>query len=275
MQADTLLKKLSRHGRTLGQFARMQDRVLYLYGRLLRRLSWPLPGREAVVQVCLQGQRYPFHLRLSSTDWLVLEEIFLNDEYAFVQDAIKSAVRILDLGANVGYSLRYWQTLFPRAQMIALEPEPGNCSICAKNIRSAGLDNQTTLLQAGAGAARGKLHLVDVGEGEWAYRTVEGKAGQGKAVDILPLSEVLESHAHGQRIDLLKCDIEGAEKELFSNCRGWIGQISAIVIEIHPPYSLDELLMALKNSGADFKVVYQINRKSCPLVLLQRAQPLN
>jgi FkbM family methyltransferase len=274
MQADTFLEKFSRHGRTLGQFAGIRDRFLYLYGRLLRRLSWPLPGRGAAVQVCLQGQRYPFHLRLSSTDWLVLEEIFLRDEYTFVREAIKSASCIVDLGANAGYSLRYWQNLFPHARMIAMEPEPGNCMICSRNIKSAGLESQATLLQAGVGAARGKLQLVDVGEGEWAYRTVEGKTGQGKTVDILPLSEVLGGHAHGQKIDLLKCDIEGAEKELFEDCSHWIGQINAIVIELHPPYGLDELLMALKKGGADFEVVCQMNRKLCPVVLLRRLQTL-
>ena len=159
MQAGTILEKFSRHGRTLGQFARMQDRFLYVYGRLLRRLSWPLPGRSSAVQVRLHGQCHPFHLRLSSTDWLVLEEIFHQDEYTFVREAIQNASCIVDLGANVGFSLRYWQTLFPKARIIAMEPEPGNCAICAKNISSADLERQVTLLQAGVGAVSKAIRM--------------------------------------------------------------------------------------------------------------------
>jgi FkbM family methyltransferase len=269
-QAANILETVARHGRTLGQFARTRDRFFYVYGRLLRRLPWPLPGRSSSVQVRLRDQRNPFHLRLSSTDWLVLEEIFHKDEYTFIQDTVKSAGWIVDLGANAGYSLRFWQTLFPEAHMIAMEPEPGNCVICSKNISSAGLESQVTLLQAGVGACRGKLQLVDVGEGEWAYRTVESKSGQGRSVDIMPFSEVLEIHARGQKIDLLKCDIEGAEKELFNDCRAWIGKINAIVIELHPPYNLEELLTALKKADSDFEVVCQIKQKLCPVVLLKR-----
>jgi FkbM family methyltransferase len=268
------LDTVARHRRTLGLLPRLRDRIWYVYGRILRRLSWPLPGRRSVVQVRLRGQRDPFHLRLSSTDWLVLEEIFQKDEYTFVRDAIKDACWIVDLGANVGYSLRYWQTLFPKARMLAMEPEPNNCLICARNIGSAGLEGQVTLLQAGVGSSRRKMHLVDVGEGEWAYRTTAGENAKGQTVEVLPLSEVFHDHANGDRIDLLKCDIEGAERELFEDCRSWIGRVDAIVIELHPPYGLSDLLHSLKKAGADFQVAVQIHQKLCPVVLLRRASAL-
>lgn len=224
------------------------------------------------MQVCLRSQRAPFHLRLSSTDWLVLEEIFQKDEYTFVRESIKEAAWIVDLGANVGYTLRYWQTLFPKARIVAMEPEPNNCLICLRNIDSAGLESQVTLLQAGVGSVRQQMRLVDVGAGEWGYRTERTKSGEGLPIDVLPLSEVLEGHAKGQRIDLLKCDIEGAEKELFEDCRSWIKQVDAIVIELHPPYSLQALMLALKRAGANFEVCAQTNRKLCPVVLLRRLQ---
>ncbi|HEX3799014.1 MAG TPA: FkbM family methyltransferase [Verrucomicrobiae bacterium] len=261
---------IARHSRTLGQFPRLRDRALYIYGRILRRVSWPLPGRHSAVQVRLRDQPDPFHLRLSSTDWLVLEEIFQHEEYTFVRDVIKDAGLIVDLGANVGYSLRYWQTLFPNAQILAMEPEPNNFLMCARNVGSAGLAKQVTLLQAAAGARRELLRLVDGGEGEWAYRTEGGASQRGCAVDVLPLGEVLAQHVKGRKIDLLKCDIEGAEKDLFAHCAPWIEMVNAIVVELHPPYTLAELRSALAQSGAHFEVTVQINRKLCPLVLLQR-----
>jgi FkbM family methyltransferase len=269
-----LFDTLARHRDMLGRFPRLRDRAFYIYGRILRRFSWPLPGRHSAVQVRLRGQGAPFHLRLGSTDWLVLEEIFQRDEYTIVRDSIKEACWIVDLGANVGYSVRYWQTLFPKARIVALEPEPDNCSICSRNIGSAGLESQVTLLQAGVGAHRRQMSLVDVGEGEWAYRTQENETQTGRSVEVWPLSDVLENHAKGQRIDLLKCDIEGAERELFEDCRAWIGRVDAIVIELHPPYGLPDLSLALTKAGADFEISAQINRKLCPIVLLRRPKTI-
>jgi FkbM family methyltransferase len=260
---------VARHRKTLGHFPRFRDRALYIYGRIVRRFSF-LPGKHTRVQVHLRGQRDPFHLRLGSTDWLVIEEIFINNEYTFVRDALKSARWILDLGANVGYSLRYWQSIFPDARMVAMEPESDNCLLCSQNIVSAGLTSRVKLLQAGAGACRAQMRLVDSGEGEWAYRTEESQTEEGRPVEIFPLAEVLENYASGQKIDLLKCDIEGAERELFEDCRAWIGQVNAIVIELHPPYTLPDLLDALKKAGADFEVSKHVNRKTCPVVMLSR-----
>jgi FkbM family methyltransferase len=265
-----LLDTAIRHLRMLSQFPRLRDKALYVYGRILRSVSWPLPGRMAVVLVELRDHPVPFHLRLGATDWLVLEEIFFKDEYAFVGEITKDARWIVDLGANVGYSLRYWQTLFPNAQMIAMEPEPGNCAICARNIGSAGLESKVELLKAGVGARTGQLNLVDKGEGEWAYRTEANSGKNGQVVEVMTLADVLESHARDERVDLLKCDIEGAERELFDDCRSWIQRIDAIVIELHPPYTLPELLTALKRAGANFEVARVLDRKLCPVVLLRR-----
>jgi FkbM family methyltransferase len=268
-----LIKTIASHLKTIRHFPRLRDRALYVYGRILRRCSWPLPGRKASVRIQLRDHSAPFHLRLASTDWLVLEEIFFKDEYTFVRDAVSKVRWILDLGANVGYSLRYWHFLFPDADMVAMEPEPDNCSICARNIVSAGLEKQVKLIRAAVGARPGRLNLVDTGEGEWAYRTGANFEKNGRFVEVLPVADVLESHAKGKTIDLLKCDIEGAERELFEDCRSWIQRIANIVIELHPPYSLPQLLSALDTSGAEFEVVRVIEQKWCPVVLLRRSQP--
>jgi FkbM family methyltransferase len=271
----SIFDTVSSHRKTLSGFAGLRDRALYVYGRILRRCSWSLPGRHSIAQVRLRGQSNPFHLRLASTDWLVLEEIFQRDEYACVRENVKEAAWIVDLGANVGYSLRYWQTLFPKARVIAMEPEPDNCLVCSRNIMSAGLEGQVKLLQAAAGASHSRMRLLDVGKGEWAYRTGAEDAGGGRSVEALPLAEILADHAKDQIIDLLKCDIEGAEEELFADCHAWIGQVDAIVIELHQPYGLADLQAALKKAGADFQIVSQMNRKSCPVVMLRRTKSLH
>jgi hypothetical protein len=152
---------LSRHWRTSSRLERPQDRFFYFYGRVLRRTTLELPGRRSVVKVRLRGERVPFHLRLSSTDWLVLEEIYQQGEYSMVGEVVKRADTIVDLGANAGFSVRYWHGLFPDARIIALEPDPGNCAICRQNIRAANLEDQVTILQAGVGPLRCRARLVN------------------------------------------------------------------------------------------------------------------
>jgi hypothetical protein len=56
------------------------------------------------------------------------------------------------------------------------------------------------------------------------------------------------------RIDLLKCDIEGSEAELFANCAPWIDRVRNLVIEVHPPYSPALLHQHLRAAGWEFDV---------------------
>jgi FkbM family methyltransferase len=260
---------LSRHWRTSVQLERLQDRFFYCYGRILRRTSLNLPGRRSAVQVRLRGERVPFHVRLSSTDWLVLEEIYLQGEYSLIKEHVKNARAIVDLGANAGFSLRYWQKLFPDARIIAMEPDAGNCLICRQNIHAAKLEGQVILLQAGAGPQRCRARLED-GNGEWSYRSVEARPGEEGPIELMPLSEVLDAHARDQEIDLLKCDIEGAERQLFGDCASWIRRVAAIAIELHPPYSQEDLMNDLARAGASFVIEGRIREKTYPLVLLRR-----
>ena len=58
-----------------------------------------------------------------------------------------------------------------------------------------------------------------------------------------------------EEVALLKCDIEGGEKALFKNAGAWVSKIKLIVIELHPPYTLDELLSDLTRAGCNFIVL--------------------
>jgi hypothetical protein len=50
---------------------------------------------------------------------------------------------------------------------------------------------------------------------------------------MVAMPELLTSNAI-EAIDILKVDIEGAESDLFAECKSWISKVRLIVIEIHP-----------------------------------------
>jgi len=55
-------------------------------------------------------------------------------------------------------------------------------------------------------------------------------------VPAITMTEIIDKY-NIQRIDILKIDIEGAEKELFSyNYESWLPKVRCIVIELHDLY---------------------------------------
>src|SRR4051794_34257742 len=100
---------LSRHWRNRTIYRRTRDWLWSLYSRALSRRSGRfLPGRGKVRPVRVAALNHPLYLRLGTTDWLVLEELYLNDGYAPVLRSLPDARQIIDLGSNIGLSVRLW-----------------------------------------------------------------------------------------------------------------------------------------------------------------------
>jgi FkbM family methyltransferase len=90
------------------------------------------------------------------------------------------------------------------------------------------------LLQGAAWSERGRLNLSTDTAGEWASqvsRLTEGDAGGDvEAWDVGSLIAMLG----GAPVDLLKVDIEGAEREVFGEAaKGWLPKVRNICIELH------------------------------------------
>jgi len=68
------------------------------------------------------------------------------------------------------------------------------------------------------------------------HRRPERRGAHGSksvhSVKALTVNDLLDNYGL-ERIDILKIDIEGAEKEVFSNSSSWLGKVDAIIIELH------------------------------------------
>lgn len=78
-------------------------------------------------------------LRRGSTDFNVLEEIFVTRVYGRFAGLLANSGTILDLGANVGLSTIFLARAAPKAVVVAVEPDRGNFEMLVENIRAAGL----------------------------------------------------------------------------------------------------------------------------------------
>jgi FkbM family methyltransferase len=241
-----------------------------IYNRLLIHLkSLPLPGRGRIRPVrptSLNGP--PLSVRLASSDWYVLEEIFLNGEYEYVQRNLHGLRTIVDLGANVGMSVRLWQSLFPQARIVAVEPDADNLAIARLNVLPTSDGLAPTLIQA---CVAGRAREVSLDRSGTAYAiSMRDNSGTGETVSALTMAQILERGGikPDEAIDLLKCDIEGAEAEVFADCASWINRVRHIVIELHAPYTADKFKADLAKAGAGFRIDQELPKGDLHIMYL-------
>lgn len=192
------------------------------------------PSASLVVRTRTRLARYPLLVRAGTSDLRVFEQIFVREEYRGLS-RLKNPTMILDLGANVGFASAYFLTRFPAARVIAVEPDPQNFEMLRCNLKPYA--NRAICIHAGVWSSTCNLHIVDspYRDGQhWSRQVATASHDQVDAV--VPGVDVpwLMDRAGVSRISLLKCDIEGAEVQVFGpSSAAWIGNVDAIAIELH------------------------------------------
>jgi FkbM family methyltransferase len=184
------------------------------------------------VKTTPKGFLHPLYLRLRSSDVTLFRSIFLDLEYDW--PIAKCPSVIVDAGANVGFTSVFFARRYPQARIIAVEPDSSNFAILTRNTEPYA---NITAIRAALWKESKRLAIVDPGLGYWAFRASDneedaaGEKSRG-AVEGVTLDRVLADRGLNH-IDILKVDIEGAEKELFESSGTWIDRVGAIVVEIH------------------------------------------
>lgn len=225
-----------------------------------------------VFPIMLRNERFPLFVRLGTADWAVLEESWLRGIYDGIRDDISLssgyAPRIVDLGSNVGLTCRLWRRWWPNARVIAVEPDPDNFSLMLKNIAATGQSEWATTFNACAAACSGVVYL-DRNAVECSYHMTSQPDIGWIRVPALSMEEILATQEEAE-IDLLKCDIERAEKDLFEDCARWIRLVRNLVVEVHAPYSREQLLTALSRNHGPLLEMPLSNSETQTLIFLRR-----
>jgi len=192
---------------------------------------------ETLLRVNRPDCRFPFLLRYPSSDIKTFRQVFVGKQYDFW--AITQPRVIVDAGANIGLASIYFANKYPEAKIIAIEPENSNFELLKKNVAPYA---NIIPLQLALWHVNEDIELVDPGRGKWGFVTQEKESGKNTSepassavchtVKAITVDWLMEEYALDS-IDLLKIDIEGAEKEVFSNTAAWIDKVNAIVIELH------------------------------------------
>jgi FkbM family methyltransferase len=166
-------------------------------------------------------------LRSNTSDINVFAEIFLFQDYNF-KLPIKPKT-IVDAGANVGYSSLWFSQKYPSAQIIAIEPEYSNYQLL---LRNTGNCDRIQILEKGLWNKSTKLKIINEGGSKYGFVTEEVETGGIETCTVGELLGMFEELGLNT-IDVLKVDIEGAEKEVFSGEREWLAKTKIVILELH------------------------------------------
>ncbi|MGF7081529.1 FkbM family methyltransferase [Mucilaginibacter sp. UYCu711] len=181
--------------------------------------------------VTLPGIPHPIFTRPGTSDEEVLKQIFFYNEYDFKLNFEPRT--IIDGGANIGLSTIYFANKYTNAKIIAIEPDSGNVGVLKQNVEF--YDN-VAVVQAGIWSKKAKIKISDkYGIGNWGFvlEECDNLEDDQTTTETVNIADIMAEY-NFTFIDLLKLDIETAEKQVFSeNYMSWLPKTRVVVIELH------------------------------------------
>jgi FkbM family methyltransferase len=176
----------------------------------------------------INGVKTPVQISNINNDIGTIFKVFFAREYAFKLNTTPKT--IIDCGANIGLASLFFANEFPDATIIAIEPDANNFKYLLQN--TADYPN-IHCIQAAIWPRVASLDIYDPGAGNWSLQTRVITEHSATTIESITINQILERY-DWERIDILKIDIEGSEKELFSSdYEYWLSRTSSIAIELH------------------------------------------
>ena len=169
-------------------------------------------------------------LRPDSSDYYTFNQVFIESQYAIPLPF--APLNIIDAGANVGFSPLYFTNRFPGSTIIAIEPNDSNFESLQKNTAN---HPNIKLHHKGLWYRDAQLYITNLDskvQNDYIVAETEDTTNKSSFPAISIASIIKENN--WETVDLLKMDIEGAEREVFGfNFEEWLPKTRVIFIEVH------------------------------------------
>jgi len=191
-----------------------------------------------------------------SSDFSVFLQVFYAEQYSLLAGICNfnqiQVSTIVDLGANVGFTSIYLNRRFKTAKIIALEPDEENFKVLRTNTQY--FKNIITK-NAAIWSHQTKLSPSFDEESDWGKTFLENKDSKTKSIEAVTINHIVEEHQL-QSIDILKIDVEGAEKQIFESDLSFLKRVKVIAIEIHEHVIEKEKIHAILRANHFILVEY-------------------
>lgn len=209
--------------------------------------------RDTSLSLSLKGSG---EIRIDSfSDLYIFWEIFIDRCYDVDINPPPSV--IVDVGANVGLFALRMKQLYQEARVWCFEPLQSNTERLKRNIASSGVTG-ITIHRLGVSDLRAEvpifIHPSNTG-GHTLIKSVAHPQASTQLITVIPISDVFEIIGT-ERIDLLKLDCEGAEKQIILNLtKDDAKSIGTIIYEPTPSYYDPNVLRRhLENFGYQYSL---------------------
>lgn len=189
--------------------------------------------KKDIRKIEVKGLKHPLYIRSIRADMQSFVNTFI-DNYLEKKSYLADANFVIDAGANIGYTAVLFANWWPNCKIVSIEPDKENYELTLKN--TAAYSN-ITVIHAGLWNKESKL-MIEAGQ-EDGFVVREISEEQAKTVKPENLSvgvsieQLLKKH-NADHIDFLKMNIEGSEKEIFTeNYQSWLPKTKAMLIELH------------------------------------------
>lgn len=181
--------------------------------------------------------------RKPSSDLSVFHQVFGYREYEAVAQAYEQnfctdkTLNIIDAGGNIGLTSVFFSDWFQKPSIICIEPEKGNFEQLSYNLDQPGFGT-ITKVQGALWSSVTRIKIVSDfrDQSDWSFRVEETTDADG--IEAFTV-DYLASQQHFETIDILKIDIEGSEKQLFTgpgSDTGFLDRTKCVAIEIHDEF---------------------------------------
>ncbi|MEP0368876.1 MAG: FkbM family methyltransferase [Cyclobacteriaceae bacterium] len=164
-------------------------------------------------------------VRRNTSDLAVYRQIFMDGEYDLV--SFSDPKVIIDAGANIGLFTLAMNQRYPKAQFYCIEPMGENFAMLSKNLE--GIESKH-LINGALWSDSEELSFKEDAMGQWGFRVERG--GNDASISAFSMDDLMNQYRI-EKIDILKIDIEGSEKEVFSKNTDWLNRVNVLVIEVH------------------------------------------
>lgn len=206
-------------------------RLLYFYGVQGVFTFLNLYFGDGLAEVKIPNSEKKVFIRRGTSDTAVFSAIYAFNEFKYDFRVPEQGV-VLDCGANIGISTAYFAEKYPRALIIAIEPNTANFDLLERNTQSY---KNVKCFHAGVWSESCQLYLQNPITEGWSFRYTDSENKDISIESVEALSvEDLTQKCDIDFIDLMKIDIEGAEKVLF--CKGssrWVSKVGTYIVELH------------------------------------------